>query len=338
MRHISRVTPVVLVIVFAACALSCGVNVDGSPRVVGVGAPVYGRPVSDFVRAELAVAAAARAVEPCGLLDAAGVASLGVITAYGPAGDLSTCHAEVIPPGGTPVDPSWIEVVVGEREPSEGVGRGPAASGIEVRPALSPLPGTCTLYFSLPPVPGVAAPARWGHVSYLDGAAGVVRPAAGDDCAEASAVLAAVTARLHAAPRGTTNIPLAQQDPCRVVENVTEPEIATFAPGSRPYECRLTLGRGDEASVRFALSTPPPRTGGPEVVEIDGESFAFFEDALECHYYFYPGDVVDTNVPHSPMSEIVRRGNRLTASVAATARDCEDAQMLVLAAAEMFDY
>ncbi|MCQ4121764.1 hypothetical protein [Rhodococcus tibetensis] len=337
MRLISRFTPVVLVVVLAACALSCGVIVDGSPRVVGVGAPVYGLPVSDFVRAELAVAAAARAVEPCGLLDAASVASFGVLTAYGPAGDLSTCHAEVIPPGGTPLDPSWIEVVVGEREPSEGVGSGDAAGGVEVRPALAPLPGTCTLYFSLPPVPGGGASERWGHVAYLAGADGAGTSNSGDGCAEARAVLEAVTARLRSAPTGRADIPLAQQDPCRVVEKVTEPEIATFVPGSRPYECRLTLRRGDEASLRFALSTPP-RTGGPDVVEIDGRSFAHFEDALECHYYFYPGAVLDTNVPDSPMSESAKRGNRLIASVAATARNCDDAQMLVLAAADMFDY
>ncbi|UNM98048.1 hypothetical protein [Rhodococcus opacus] len=340
-RSATVVTPLVAAL-FAALLASCAGVVEGAPSVAGVGEPIYGLPVSDHSRVELAVAAAARDIAPCGLLDQNLVASLGQVTAFGPVGDLSTCHAELVPPRGTPANPVWVEVTVGEREPTEDTGAGEVTSGIEVRPAVGALPGTCTLYFSLPPVPGVpdddTAPGRWGHVSYLDGAGGMGDSAGGDDCAEARTVLGSVAGRLRTPVPVRSDIPLAQQDPCRAVEKMSGRGVETFSPGSRPYECLLTLRGGDAASVQLALSPEPSQTGGPEAVELDGKTFTYFRDALECHYYFYPGAVFDTNLPSSPVSERDKRSNRLTASVAASAPSCDDAETLVLAAAEMFDY
>ncbi|MFC0453103.1 hypothetical protein [Rhodococcus jostii] len=339
-RSATVVSPLVAAL-FTVLLVSCSGTVVGAPSVPGAGEPVYGQPVSEHTRAELAVAAAARDLAPCGLLDEDLVASLGQVTAFGPVGDLSTCHAELVPPRGTPANPVWVEVAVGEREPTERTGAGEATAGLEVRPAAGALPGTCTLYFSLPPVPGVqddVAAGRWGHVSYLDGAGGTGDSAAGDDCAEARTVLGSVTDRLRSPVRIRSDIPLAQQDPCRVVENMSERGIETFAPGSRPYECLLTLRGGVEASVQLALSPEPPRAGGPDAVELDGRPFTYFRDAVSCHYYFYPGAVFDTNLPSSPVSERDKRSNRLTASVAASAPNCDDAETLVLASAEMFDY
>jgi hypothetical protein len=123
-----------------------------------------------------------------------------------------------------------------------------------------------------------------------------------------------------------------------VVEKMSGRGVETFTPGSRPYECLLTLRGGDAASVQLALSPEPSQTGGPEAVELDGKTFTYFRDTRECHYYFYPGAVFDTNLPSSPVSERDKRTNRLTASVAASAPSCDDAETLVLAAAEMFDY
>ena len=326
---------------FAMLLAACSGVVAGAPSVAGAGEPIYGLPVSEHTRAELAVAAAARDLAPCGLLDRELVASFGQVTAYGPVGDLSTCHAELVPPRGTATNPVWVEVTVGEREPTEETGAGEATSGIEVRPAVGALPGTCTLYFALPPVPDVrddVAARRWGHVSYLDGAGGTGDSAAGDDCAEARTVLGSVVGRLRSPTSGLSDIPLAQQDPCRVVEELSGRGVETFTPGSRPYECLLTLGGGAEASVQLALSPEPSPVGGPETVELDGKPFTFFRDALSCHYYFYPGAVFDTNLPSSPASERDKIGNRLTASVAASAPSCDDAETLVLAAAEVFDY
>ncbi|MBC2641538.1 MULTISPECIES: hypothetical protein [unclassified Rhodococcus (in: high G+C Gram-positive bacteria)] len=338
-RSATVVSPLVIAL-FVVLLVACSGTVEGSPGVVGVGEPIYGRPVSEHTRAELAVAAAARGIAPCGLLDEDLVGSFGQVTAFGLVGDLSTCHAELVPPRGTPANPVWVEVTVGEREPTERTGAGTATDGIEVRPAVGALPGTCTLYFSLPTVPGpqVGVAARWGHVSYLDGAGGTGDSAAGDDCAEARTVLGSVTDRLRSPARTGSDIPLAQQDPCRVVEKMSERGIETFAPGSRPYECLLTLRGGTDASVQLALSPEPPRIGGPEAVELDGKPFTFFRDALSCHYYFYPGAVFDTNLPSSPVGERDKRSNRLTASVAASAPSCGDAETLVLASAEMFDY
>ncbi|QSE91101.1 hypothetical protein JWS13_21935 [Rhodococcus pseudokoreensis] len=331
-RSATVVSPLVAA-VFSVLLVSCSGVVAGAPSVAGTGEPIYGLPVSEHTRAELAVAAAARDLAPCGLLDRDVVASFGQVTAFGPVGDLSTCHAELVPARGTPANPVWVEVTVGEREPTERTGAGETASGIEVRPAAGALPGTCTLYFSLPPVPGAVAPGRWGHVSYLDGAGGTGDSAAGDDCAEARTVLGSVVGRL-AAPV-SSDIPLAQKDPCRVVEKLS---VETFTAGSRPYECLLTLRGGAEASVQLALSPEPSQAGGPETVELDGTPFTYFRDAIECHYYFYPGTVFDTNLPSSPMSERDKIGNRLTASVAASAPSCDDAETLVLAATEVFDY
>ena len=333
-RSATVVSPLVAA-VFAVLLVSCSGVVAGVPSVAGDGEPIYGLPVSEHTRAELVVAAAARDLAPCGLLDRDLVASFGQVTAYGPVGDLSTCHAELVPARGTPANPVWVEVTVGEREPTERTGAGEAASGIEVRPAAGALPGTCTLYFSLPPVPDAAAPGRWGHVSYLDGAGGTGDSAAGDDCTEARTVLGSVVGRLEAPVSGHSDIPLAQQDPCRVVEKLP---VETFTPGSRPHECLLTLRGGAEASVQLALSPEPSQTAGPEAVELDGMPFTYFRDAIECHYYFYPGAVFDTNVPSSPVSERDKIGNRLTASVAASAPSCDDAETLVLAATEVFDY
>lgn len=332
-RSATVVSPLVAA-VFAMLLVSCSGVVAGAPSVAGAGEPIYGLPVSEHTRAELAVAAAARDLAACGLLDRDLVASFGQVTAYGPVGDLSTCHAELVPVRGTSANPAWVEVTVGEREPTERTGAGETTSGIEVRPAAGALPGTCTLYFSLPPVPD-AAPGRWGHVSYLDGAGGTGDSAAGDDCAEARTVLGSVVGRLGWAVSAPLDIPLAQQDPCRVVEMLA---VETFTPGSRPYECLLTLRGGAEASVQLALSPEPSQTGGPETVELDGTPFTYFRDAIDCHYYFYPGTVFDTNVPSSPVSERDKIGNRLTASVAASAPSCNDAETLVLAAAEVFDY
>ncbi|GCE37453.1 hypothetical protein Rhow_008618 [Rhodococcus wratislaviensis] len=333
-RSATVVSPLVAA-VFTVLLVSCSGVVAGVPSVAGDGEPIYGLPVSEHTRAELAVAAAARDLAPCGLLDRVLVASFGQVTAYGPVGDLSTCHAELVPARGTPANPVWVEVTVGEREPTERTGAGETASGIEVRPAAGALPGTCTLYFSLPPVPDAAAPGRWGHVSYLDGAGGTGDSAAGDDCAEARTVLGSVVGRLAALASSPSDIPLAQQDPCRVVEKLS---VETFTPGSRPYECLLTLRGGAEASVQLALSPEPSQAGGPETVELDGTPFTYFRDAIECHYYFYPGTVFDTNLPSSPVSERDKIGNRLTASVAASAPSCDDAETLVLAATEVFDY
>ncbi|MFD7006534.1 hypothetical protein [Rhodococcus jostii] len=341
-RSTTVVSPLVAAL-FAVLLASCAGVVEGAPSVAGVGEPIYGLPVSDYSRVELAAAAAARDIAPCSLLDENLVASLGQVTAFGPVGDLSTCHAELVPPRGTPANPVWVEVTVGEREPTEETGAGEATAGIEVRPAVGALPGTCTLYFSLPPVAGVpaddaTAPGRWGHVSYLDGAGGTGDSAAGDDCAEARIVLGSITGRLRTPVPLRSEIPLAQQDPCRVVEKMSGRGVETFTPGSRPYECLLTLRGGDAASVQLALSPEPSQTGGPEAVELDGKTFTYFRDTRECHYYFYPGAVFDTNLPSSPVSERDKRTNRLTASVAASAPSCDDAETLVLAAAEMFDY
>ncbi|MFC9362085.1 hypothetical protein ACFTZB_36620 [Rhodococcus sp. NPDC057014] len=339
-RSATVVSPLVAA-VFAVLLVSCSGVVTGAPRVAGTGEPVYGLPVSEHTRAELAVAAAARDLAPCGLLDRDLVASFGQVTAFGPVGDLSTCHAELVPPRGTPANPVWVEVTVGERAPTEETGAGVTTSGIEVRPAVGAFPGTCTLYFSLPPVPGAAdgaAPGRWGHVSYLDGAGGTGDSAAGDDCAEARTVLGSVVGRLGSPASAPSDIPLTQQNPCRVVEQLPGRGVETFTPGSRPYECLLTLRGGAEASVQLALSPEPSQAGGPETVELDGETFTYFRDAIDCHYYFYPGAVFDTNLPSSPVSERDKIGNRLTASVAASAPSCDDAETLVLAATEVFDY
>ncbi|MGV9864701.1 hypothetical protein [Rhodococcus koreensis] len=338
-RSATVVSPLVAA-VFVMLLVSCSGVVAGAPSVAGTGEPIYGLPVSEHTRAELAVAAAARDLAPCGLLDRDLIASFGQVTAYGPVGDLSTCHAELVPARGTPANPVWVEVTVGEREPTERTGAGEATSGIEVRPAAGALPGTCTLYFSLPPDPGAAdyAPGRWGHVSYLDGAGGTGDSAAGDDCAEARTVLASVVGRLGSPTPARPDILLAQQDPCRVVEQLSGRGVETFTPGSRPYECLLTLRGGAEASVQLALSPEPSQAGGPETVELDDKPFTYFRDAIECHYYFYPGSVFDTNLPSSPVSERDKIGNRLTASVAASAPSCDDAETLVLAATEVFDY
>ncbi|AOW93694.1 hypothetical protein BFN03_16385 [Rhodococcus sp. WMMA185] len=322
---------------FAVLLASCGVAVDGAPQVAGE--LVYGQPVSAFVRGELAVAQAARDIEPCGLLDAELVASFGELTAYGPVGDLSTCHAELVPFHGRAADPAWVEVTVGEREPSEQTGARETMSGLEVRPAVGSVPGTCTLYFRLPAVATQAAVAgRWGHVSYLDGAGRLGDSPAGDDCAEARTVAGSVAGKLHSPESMGPGIPLAQQDPCAVVEKLSDRGVEVFLPGARPYECHITLRGGDRASVRLALSPERPRAGGPELVELDGKEFAHFRDSFDCHYYFYPGGVLDTEAPSSPPSEHGRPGNRLTASVAASAPSCDDAQTLVLESFEMFDY
>lgn len=138
-RSATVVTPLVAAL-FAALLASCAGVVEGAPSVAGVGEPIYGLPVSDHGRVELVVAAAARDIAPCGLLDQNLVASLGQVTAFGPVGDLSTCHAELVPPRGTPANPVWVEVTVGEREPTEDTGAGEVTSGIEVRPAVGALP------------------------------------------------------------------------------------------------------------------------------------------------------------------------------------------------------
>ncbi|MFZ2177763.1 MAG: hypothetical protein WAW17_27795, partial [Rhodococcus sp. (in: high G+C Gram-positive bacteria)] len=328
-----RVAEALAIGLLGIAAVSCGGVIAGSPQVVAAGQPVYGQPVSELDRAELAVAARARAIAACGVLDRNVAATFGELTAYGPVGDLSTCHAELIPPGGAPAAPAWVEVVVGEHLPPERTGVARAEGGVEVRPALDALPGTCTLYFALPS-DAERAPARWGHVSYLDGSGGVGDSGGGDDCAEAWTVVRSAATRLNSAPPDSAKIPLMQQDPCRTVERLRERGVESFAPGSRPFECLITLRGGQEAAVRFGLSPEPPQTGGAEEVMLGGNAFRHFQDARECHYYFYPGDVLDANLPSSPVNEREKYGNRVTASVEASAPDCDDARTLVLTSSE----
>lgn len=332
----------IFAVLVSACSSVVGGSprvVAGSPRVVGEGPPIHGQPVSSLDRAEVEIAAAARAIDPCLALDSHSFDGLGAVIAYGPVGDLSTCHAEIVPPSGSPATPDWLEVNIGVLEPTAELGLPQVVAGTEVRgPALT-MPGSCALYFPLAPylslgqqVPGVTQ--RWGYVSHLgDGAS---------DCVAARTVTESVLGRLehHDAVGGDRSVPLAEQDPCRVVESLDK-GVETFGSGSRPFECRIGLEGGVPASVAFAL-TPPPETSesGLDEVVLGNRRFLHFQDAMACNYYFYPGEVFDTEQgPGAAVPDTSERSRtRLTAAVTASAANCADAEVLATAAAVMFDY
>lgn len=326
---------VVALAIAAALVIACGAVVPGSPRVVGEGPPIHGLPVSSLDRAEMEIAAASRAIDPCLVLDERSLARFGDVIAHGPVGDLSTCHAEIVPPGASPATPVWVELSLGVLEPSSELGGAQTIAGTEVRGAAVTMPGSCALYFPLAPYLPVAhgdseATERWGYVSYLAGGESV--------CADARAVTESVLAELAGGETVVDDraIPLAALDPCRVVEELGR--VETFGPGSRPYECRIGTSTG-KASVGFALTpVPEPSPGGLDEVELEGRSFLHFQDAMFCNYYFYPGEVFDNNRPSSPAGERVKSGNRLTAAVTASAPSCGDAESLATTAADMFDY
>lgn len=337
-----RIFMVGCVVVFAAALVSaCGAVVPGSPRVVGDGPPVHGRPVSSLDRAELEIAAAVRSIDPCVVLNERALGRFGDVIAHGPVGDLSTCHAEIVSPGASPVTPVWVEVSLGVLEPRAEMGAVETVAGTEVRGAAVTIPGSCALYFPLAPYLSVAhadsdATKRWGYVSYLGPGPSV--------CADARVVTESVLAVLESGDAvadeqaGERAIPLSEQDPCRVVE-ILETHALTFGPGARPYECRISAGNGSEASVGFAL-TPMPAVspGGLDEVELGGRRILHFQDAMFCNYYFYPGEVFDNNDPSSPAGERVKSANRLTAVVNASAPSCDDAELLATAAVDMYDY
>ncbi|MFD4369170.1 hypothetical protein [Rhodococcus sp. NPDC058521] len=316
--------------VFAALVSGCASVIDGSPRVVGEGPPIHGEPVSSLDRAEWESADATRMIDPCLALDPVPLDGFGDVIAHGPVGDLSTCRAEIVPPGGSSETPAWVEVNIGVLEPSAELGAAEEIAGKQVRGSAVTLPGSCALYFPLAPYLALGqqlpdTSERWGYVSYLDSGA--------SDCVAARRVTASVLGKLERGETvaGARGIPLAQQDPCRVVEEL-HGRVETFGPGSRPFECRIGLKGAVSASVAFSL-TPPPETrdNGLDEVVLGDRRFMHFQDAMACNYYFYPGEVVETGRPDEDVLP-------LTAAVTASAANCEDAEVVASVAAAMFDY